>query len=323
MAKRKGNRRPGKRRRKSAVTLKIERDNKLNKRGYTKRFLLLRNRVLLRDEFTCQFKLCKNPKGVKCQVHHIVKYSASKILRNNKFNLVTICNRCAVEHINGREKRYEASFKNIARRNESRFSKIKKTKEDIMKELKEHQKLPSGFEGYKYLTEEEVTKKKYEESQRRKLWRMIKFRTQNKNSNSYRNYGGRGITMYSEWINNYELFELYLNEHLGERPEDASIDRIDNNKGYEPGNIQWATAEEQGQNRRTNILNEELVSVIIILHYKYKMKISQIVDKLSLPSRACVNGVLHGNTWTNISNKYISIIDNEKVIAKIKNKHGG
>lgn len=61
------------------------------------------------------------------------------------------------------------------------------------------------------------------------------------------NYGGRGIRVCQEWIDDPRKFL----EHIGPRPSaDHSLDRIDVNGNYEPGNVQWATDEEQQNNRR-------------------------------------------------------------------------
>lgn len=313
------------RRRKSPITLKIERDNKMNKRKYTRKYLRLRNFVLLRDNYTCQYWECKNPTGVKLGIHHIKKWCESKLLRQNKFNLVAICNKCAREHVNGREKKCEAKFKAIARRNQLIYRRTKRTKEEILEERKRHQQLPDGFEGYKYKSDQDITKEKKEEYYLRKTWRLIKFRTQNKTSNSYKNYGARGIKMFGAWIEDYNAFSKYVLETLGDRPEEASIDRIDNEKGYEPGNIRWATAEVQGQNRRSTILDEEIVAVILIFYYKYKMKISEILDRMNLPSRSSVQGAVKAKCWKNVCYKYKSIITDDKVLKtleeyKVKNK---
>lgn len=84
-------------------------------------------------------------------------------------------------------------------------------------------------------------------------WHSIKERCFNKNSESWKHYGGRGITMCDEWINDPVSFL----EHVGVRPSNKhSIDRIDNNRGYEPGNVRWATRSEQARNMSTTIVYE-------------------------------------------------------------------
>jgi len=305
------------RKRRSAVSLKIAHQNKINKRKYSRKYLELITYVKTRDSWSCQMPRCKNPKGVKTSCHHIQRFFDKKALRENKFNLITLCHTCHRE-VTGKESRYESRFKIIARRNEANYKKNKKTKDEIIAELKANQQLPDDFKEYEYKTHDEIMQKKTEEWHLRKTWRLIKFRTQNKTSNSYKNYGARGIKMWEEWIDNYEKFEEYVNENLGDRPEESSIDRIDNDKGYEPGNIRWATAEIQGQNRRTGVLNEELVAVILILYYRYKFKIYEILEKLSLPNRSLINGVVHIKSWKNISLKYKKIIDCPKALKALE-----
>ena len=61
----------------------------------------------------------------------------------------------------------------------------------------------------------------------------------------------KGITVCDEWQNDYSAFADYVRSHLGERPEGYSLDRIDNDRGYEPGNIRWATDSQQMTNRKT------------------------------------------------------------------------
>lgn len=74
-------------------------------------------------------------------------------------------------------------------------------------------------------------------------------RCHNPNDWSYDRYGARGITVCERWR---ESFEAYL-EDVGHSPgPEYSLDRKDNNEGYHPGNVRWATSEEQSRNRRTN-----------------------------------------------------------------------
>lgn len=84
-----------------------------------------------------------------------------------------------------------------------------------------------------------------------KLWVSIKRRCFDKKWEKFYLWGGRGITMHPDWIDNYPAFAAYIRENLGPRPSPRhSVDRIDNDGHYEPGNLRWATAEEQSANRR-------------------------------------------------------------------------
>ena len=73
-------------------------------------------------------------------------------------------------------------------------------------------------------------------------WRGAKSRCYNPNSRQYEIYGARGITMYEPWINDAKAFFDYIYKTLGSRPSRKySLHRLDPDRGYEPGNLQWAT----------------------------------------------------------------------------------
>lgn len=83
-----------------------------------------------------------------------------------------------------------------------------------------------------------------------KAWDSIKQRCFNPNHKDYARYGGRGIVMCEEWRHDFMAFFA----HIGHAPAaDYSVDRINGNLGYQPGNVRWADYVTQARNRSDNV----------------------------------------------------------------------
>lgn len=85
-----------------------------------------------------------------------------------------------------------------------------------------------------------------------RIWYVMKYRCDNKNYTSYKDYGGRGIKVCNEWKNFKNGF-INFHDWAMENgyKEDLSIDRINVNGNYEPSNCRWATDKQQGRNKRS------------------------------------------------------------------------
>lgn len=86
------------------------------------------------------------------------------------------------------------------------------------------------------------------------IFNGMKDRCYNNKNKSYKDYGGRGITICDEWLNDFVVFYKWATEN-GYK-EGLSIERIDVNKGYSPENCAWIPKEMQAKNTRKNVFYE-------------------------------------------------------------------
>lgn len=118
------------------------------------------------------------------------------------------------------------------------------------------------------------------------IWAGIMTRCYNSKAPHYDDYGGRGILVHLRW-HKYENFLEDLLREIGRRPSKRySLDRKDNNKGYEPGNIKWSTRSQQARNTRRNIwINYEGQDRLLI----------EVCEELGFPYRAALQR--HNRGW--------------------------
>lgn len=84
-------------------------------------------------------------------------------------------------------------------------------------------------------------------------WLAMRQRCNNPNNKAYKNYGARGITVCDEWNSSFQAYFDYVSKLDGYGREGMTLDRIDNDKGYCPGNVRWATKSEQEKNKRKGL----------------------------------------------------------------------
>jgi hypothetical protein len=82
-------------------------------------------------------------------------------------------------------------------------------------------------------------------------WRSLRHRCDTRSNGGYRYYGGRGITYDAKWVS----FEAFIKD-MGLPPPGMCLERIENDGNYSKDNCCWATAKEQGRNRRSNFVIE-------------------------------------------------------------------
>lgn len=113
---------------------------------------------------------------------------------------------------------------------------------------------------------------------------------------NYKSYGGRGISVCARW----KVFANFLDD-MGERPPGMTIDRLDNNRNYDPDNCRWATHAQQSQNLRSNKLNAESVKRISEL-IDLGESIATLASKFDV-SIATIRSIRKGKSWWSVTGR--------------------
>lgn len=132
-----------------------------------------------------------------------------------------------------------------------------------------------------------------------RTWQNVKDRCRNPRNPYFHNYGGRGIQMHQAWFDSFAMFLA----GVGARPTPQhSLDRIENNGNYQPGNVRWQTKKQQAHNMRKNRLlthngrtmplaawAEEIGLAPSTLHHRLKQAGVSVERALTMPSRQGVS----------------------------------
>jgi hypothetical protein len=151
------------------------------------------------------------------------------------------------------------------------------------------------------------------------VWMGMKQRCYNPNNKRYSTYGGKGLTVYEPWINDYLAFKEYVLTNLGERhnantgrrSDNESMDRIDVNIGYHPGNLRWADFITQANNKtiqsmghKTRPMVEEETGVKMIHTYQLK----QLYEKY-YKTKLKKGNVVHHINWDGSDNSKKNLLE--------------
>ncbi len=103
-------------------------------------------------------------------------------------------------------------------------------------------------------------------------WNGMIQRCYNPRHKEFHNYGARGISICERWRYDFAAFLA----DMGEKPPDKTIDRIDNNGNYEPGNCRWATDREQTRNKRVNVFYTHDGASLVIADWAVRLGVKKV-----------------------------------------------
>ena len=124
-------------------------------------------------------------------------------------------------------------------------------------------------------------------------WHGIKLRCLNKNNKSFKDYGGRGITICDEWLEFIPFRDWALSNGY---QEDLQIDRINNNGNYSPENCRWATSQINNQNSRQTKITIQIATNTRVLYATGNYTQKELAVKCNI-SQPAVSAILSNKRW--------------------------
>lgn len=124
-----------------------------------------------------------------------------------------------------------------------------------------------------------------------KAWCDMLGRCNNQRHHAYAHYGQRGIRVCARWATSFAAFYA----DMGDRPPGMTLDRVDNDKDYGPGNCRWATRREQTRNRRTTLFEQHEPAQIRWLH-SLGYRVGDIARFFGVSHNAIMS-IVHRGAW--------------------------
>ena len=119
-------------------------------------------------------------------------------------------------------------------------------------------------------------------------------RCYNKNNWRYKYYGARGIIVCESW-KNFDNYYVWIKNNLGNKPDKSySLDRINNDGNYEPGNLRWASKKTQSKNKRGPKLSIELAEEI--RSFSSKLSRKELSNKYKV-AESQISRILNNKRW--------------------------
>lgn len=137
-----------------------------------------------------------------------------------------------------------------------------------------------------------------------RTWQAMLSRCRYESRDVHKKHIGRGVKVCDRWMS----FEAFLSD-MGERPDGMTIDRIDNNGNYEPGNCRWATPRQQARNRRNQRLDFNSAVEVAVARLRGE-PCKSIASRFGI-SESLPREIVKGRTWPDALEVALEVVGND------------